>query len=467
MLSLVLAPLVASRVSAESIQANASIAGYVDFSYAGGTTPVKSAPIEYVPESSVWWNDGSWWGILFDPGASLFKIYKLNGATQTWAATSTAVDSRHETNAITEVGTSFDVLWDGTKLYIASKIKRDNPGTVNDPVNYGLLSRYSYSGGSYTIDDGYPVAISQEKTRSLVIDKDSEGRLWAAYVSRVNMPDPTPNQYHTFVTYSDGNDSNWNYTTQRLNLGTMPDAGGEVTVNDVASVVAFGDRVGVMWSNANTGNYYFAWKTAASAPETGWNIQVIDPSDYAPIASHDAHDHIRLAADGAGNVFATVKTRNPSSSDDAFLGVFARDYDSGNFSFHSFNSDFNSQDTRPTLVLDESNNRLFMFVVSNEAGGYICYKTMTIQDPFSSMAFDQVGNCAITGAGAPLIIADETHFRANNPTTSKHSINSDTGLLVLASDDDTGSYYLHNYQAITPPVPPVEKIYIYMPMIYR
>ncbi len=45
------------------------IVGYRDFNFDGGG--VTSQPTEAKPESKLWYNDGSWWGILWDPDPSV------------------------------------------------------------------------------------------------------------------------------------------------------------------------------------------------------------------------------------------------------------------------------------------------------------------------------------------------------------------------------------------------------------
>src|SRR5207237_334552 len=85
--------------------------GHRDFSY-GKTGDAKLTGER--PESKLWWNDGSWWGSLFDPLTLAYHIYRLDAATQTWVDTGTALDSRTWSKA--------DALWDSSagKLYVVS-----------------------------------------------------------------------------------------------------------------------------------------------------------------------------------------------------------------------------------------------------------------------------------------------------------------------------------------------------------
>src|SRR5206468_3971377 len=65
-------------------QASTTDAGFRDFSF--GTTGL-STPSGEKPESKLWWNDGSWWGSLYNNPAQDWHIYRLNLANQTWVDT--------------------------------------------------------------------------------------------------------------------------------------------------------------------------------------------------------------------------------------------------------------------------------------------------------------------------------------------------------------------------------------------
>src|SRR5215211_8988645 len=81
--------------------------GYKDFSYSG-----VSAPTGQRPQSKLWFNDGIWWGSLFNSSTKHFEIYRFNWSADTWATTGVLTDSRNKSSA--------DALWDGAKLYVVS-----------------------------------------------------------------------------------------------------------------------------------------------------------------------------------------------------------------------------------------------------------------------------------------------------------------------------------------------------------
>ncbi len=76
--------LAASGVLPATTAAAPVTAGYRDFSYTGA-----SAPTGEKPQSKLWFNDGIWWGNLFNSASKTYHIYRLDWATQTWSDTGT------------------------------------------------------------------------------------------------------------------------------------------------------------------------------------------------------------------------------------------------------------------------------------------------------------------------------------------------------------------------------------------
>ena len=93
-------------------------------------------------ESILWFNDGVWWANMWDVISNDFHIFKLDPTTRTWKDDRVLADGRADTHA--------DVLWNGTKLFIAShQFPRDTqPAVAGDP---SLLFRYSYDSASQEV----------------------------------------------------------------------------------------------------------------------------------------------------------------------------------------------------------------------------------------------------------------------------------------------------------------------------
>jgi hypothetical protein len=390
----------------------ASDVGYQDFSFSAQGV---ENPTGEKPQSKLWFNDGAWWGSLFDRSSEEYHIYRYDWTAHTWSDTGTLIDERNTSKA--------DTLWDGTHLYVVSA----GSGLKNTSHGARIL-RYSYSSATkkYTLDQGFPVTITKTGLESIVLDKDTTGKLWVTY------REPSDNKIYVNRTLND--DRTW---------GTpfvLPVNGANVSSDDISSVVAFDSQVGVMWSNQIDSAIYFATHKDGD-PDNVWQS-----SRTAIQGPNFADDHISLrslqAADSSGRVFAAVKTslndlRNPNPNA-PLIFLLVRDRD-GNWTNHVFGR-VGDNHTRPILMLDEEHRDLYMFATAPCCtGGAIYYKKTSI----NNVSFPD-------GLGTPFI-QSATDTSINDATSTKQNVSSATGLLVMASSGTvvgtggTGSgYYWHN-----------------------
>ncbi|PYU95571.1 MAG: hypothetical protein DMG25_03875 [Acidobacteria bacterium] len=397
--------LVAASLGAGNLAATQ--VGYRDFNF--GST-VNSTPTGEKPESKLWWNDGLWWGMLWSTSASAYHIYRFNPAAQSWADTGTAVDDR--------AGTKGDVLWDGAaqKLYAVSHIFTTDGQPTSSSSEWGRLYRYTYDPGAqtYSRDTGFPVTVTKGKEETLVLAKDSAGRLWVAYVENSKV----------MVNHSVSSDLVWSTPY------VLPASNQAVSLNsdDISSVIAFGgDRIGVFWTNQVTAKDYFAVHLDADGDKTWHSEEIVLPDSNCSGACAD--DHINLKTDSSGRVYAAVKT-SLTGSDDPLVMLVVRDSNAG-WSSYAFDV-VSDHHTRPIVLLDEEHGRLYLFATHPESGGSIYYKTTDI----NNISFP-------TGVGTAFI-QNSTDTTINNATSTKQNLNSATGLLVVASDQNT-HFYSHNY----------------------
>jgi RTX calcium-binding nonapeptide repeat (4 copies) len=382
----------------------ASDVGSRDFSFSA-TSVV--APTGEKPQSKLWFNDGTWWASMFNRTVGSYRIYRYDRATHTWGDTGTLIDERNNSKA--------DTLWDGSHLYVATA----GVCTTCGPQSARLL-RYSYDAQTkrYSLDPGFPVSgISNGGMEAIVLDKDTTGKLWVTYTQKRNV----------YVNRSLSTDQTW---------GTpfvLPVEGTDVRSDDISAVVAFDSQIGVMWSNQNDSAMYFATHTDGDADD------VWQSSRTAIQGPNFADDHISLRSlqvdDVSGRVFAAVKTSlndlpnpNPNAP---LIFLLARDQN-GNWTNHVFGR-VGDNHTRPIVMIDEEHRDLYMFASAPCCdGGAIYYKKTAL----SNISFPG-------GVGTPFIQnATDTHI--NNATSTKQNVNSDTGMLVLASDD-TSKFYVHNF----------------------
>src|SRR3990170_4198557 len=192
--------------------------GYQDQSWTGFSANVP--PSGSKPESKLWFNDGFWWANMYDTASGDFHIFKLDTATQAWVNTGVLTDDRPNTMS--------DVLWDGTKLYVASHVFQDSASTTGFQSR---LYRYSYTAATdtYTLDAGFGspfVSINNVKMETLVIDKDSTGQLWATWTEG----SPKQTWVNRTVCSPTCNDAVWG-TPFQLSTSSLD-------LDDISSVVA-------------------------------------------------------------------------------------------------------------------------------------------------------------------------------------------------------------------------------------
>jgi hypothetical protein len=98
--------------------------------------------------------------------------------------------------------------------------------------------------------------------------------------------------------------------------------------------------------------------------------------------------------------------------------------------------------TRPVLLLDPEHRKLHVFL-ADEGGGNIYYK----QSSMDVIAFP-------SGKGAAFIQSGAGLTTINDPTSTKQSVNSASGIVILASDNNA-KWYAHNYMDLGGPTPRV------------
>ncbi len=242
-----------------------------------------TGPTAAKTQSKLWFNDGTWWGILFDGSSEEHHIYRYDRAKDTWSDTGTLVDERNTFRA--------DALWDSPHRYVVgagtdASLKKDS----------ARFLRYSYDPSTerYSLDEGFPVTIAEGGSEAVSIAKDTTGKLWATYAQGHEL-------LRVYVTHTmGGDDSKW------VEPFVPPLEGTTVDADDVSAIVAFGSRIGLMWGNqydeSGMAGYHFAIHKDGE-PDDEWR------SDNPVLKSTMSNDHINLKADSEGRIFAVTKTR--------------------------------------------------------------------------------------------------------------------------------------------------------------
>ena len=422
---LVLGLLAGSLVAPTGARSAAVEVGYRDFSYSTSIT----APTGQKPESKLWYADGTWWGALWNNTVRRLEIHRFNQATQAtnaWTATGTIIDTRRNSEA--------DTLWDGSKLYVLTHMK-DTDTTATD---LGLkFQRFGYSTSTkkYTLEASKTVV--NKKAEAAVMDKDSTGKLWVTYTT-----ENTVGGREVRVAHSTTSDTTWTAPY------VLPASGANnLSLDDISTLVAYRDtktgtrRIGVLWSNESAGSangLYFAshvdgsGDTSASWAGTRLCATTLCPDDHLNIKSIDA--------DASGNLYAAVKTsRNDATTPnpaDPLIVVYRLNLD-GTWT-HTTAWTVKDDVTRVIILLDATNHVAHLFGAGPCCSGGTVYRK---QASLGTLAFP-------TGLGTPFIKSSQDP-KINNATSTKQTVNSTTGLLVLAGDDST-RFYVHNFLPISP-----------------
>ena len=380
---------ISSALSAQDV-------GYVGPGLAGcGASTGALTVTESKPQNKVWFADNRWWAGLWNSTALEFRIHKLDPVTHGWFDTGVAIENRKDSH--------FDALAFGTKLYIVSHEYSTGPGSPGDPI---LLLRYTYAGGTYALDAGFPLTIGDSATESAMIERDGTGRLWAVWKQSLRV-------YHT---YTLGSETLW------ATPAPLPGSTTDFDPDDICAIQKFGNRVGVMWNDNVQADFLFQYHNDADAPTTWSPVEVVWDGQ--------SDDHINLAAGTGGRVFATIKNDN----EDVVLavrstaGVWNR--------FPIIDGDIPSERlSRPIVLLNETDQTVQVFA---SFGGAIYKKS----SPMGTISF---------APGLGTLVMRDADGLLNNPTSTRQNITPQTGLVVLAANlSQAGNYWSHQVAGVSP-----------------
>ncbi len=366
--------------------------GYRDFNFG---TAVWRRPTSEKPQSKLWWNDGVWWGCLWDPGVGAYRIHRMDVATQSWQSDGPNADDR--------TGALVDVLWTEPVLYILSH--------VFDAEGPFRIHSYTYDPNSltYATRPGFPVETNVGTAKAVTLAKDTTGKLWIAWEGDGDV----------WVNRSLGDETLWGEPFR------LPVQGND-TSGDISTIASLPGRIGVLWSNQVDLKIYFATHIDG-ASDTTWEPREEALADTSGADVVD--DHINMAVSTDGTVYAVSKTGLPNPTDPRIF-LLRRD-PGGGWTQHVV-ARKEDDHSRPIVVLDDENRQVYVFAKSDaEVSGVV---RMKVSD-MDNIAFG-------TGPGTVFMRSDEDDD-INDPTSTKQPLDGSMDLLVAASDEGT-RYYFHN-----------------------
>jgi hypothetical protein len=364
----------------------------------GSFTIGSSGQTQDKPQSKLWFNDGTWWAIMAD--GSHVSFYKL---TDSLFVKQTFADAIVDTS----IGARADVLWNGTNLFV-----------LMYSGSTGRLSKYSYNASTKTYSrlPGFPVPLSLASgSESAVMEQDSTGKLWIAY---------DPGTQIRVIWSTNAEHTSWNTTGMVL---------ATIDSDDIAAIVAFDNRIGVMWSNQRSDSDNFGFRIHVDgASETTWGpVEIVDQGGQI------ADDHINFAVTPAQDVIAITKSSHGHDE----INLFVRWHDS-----HAWDGPYfvTEHATRPIVVYDRDNQDVYVFYTDwsiSTQEGKISYKKAPLANLIDLTLSSKVEFIVEPGANL------------NDVTSTKQMVDASTGLLVLAKAS-TLAYYklLEILPSGTPPV---------------
>ena len=422
------AALVLASIGSAAIPAAAATpvtAGYRDFSYfiAAGADDATAS----TAQSKLWYQDGYWFGDLFDPSGvqATFRIFRFNWATQDWVNTGVSIDDRNRSHA--------DVLAVGNKLYVASSHR------TGDVRFYSFT--YNATSHTYAKDAGFPKTLANTATGTgyATLARDAGGRLWIVFTQKTATVDQSNVE---FATSSDGG-ATWSTPA------VLPTADSTVHDEDLAVVspvtTSAGPGVGVMWSDQDAGDEAFYFSAHLNANAVGaWQPK---ETAYGGSGTKGADNHISAKTDLAGNFLAAVKTAKGGAADPSI--VVLRRTVAGSWEAHTV-ATHNLDATRPVLVVNPVANRADVFVTSPTLAADGAQSIYRRSAPLTTLDFG-------TPALGTLTISSASDPQVNDATSTKQPIGRGWGELVVA-DDITTLRYLHASIA-APDVDPLRQAY--------
>ena len=352
------------------------------------------------PESKLWYAQGSWWAAMVVPTSGAHDVYRL--VSGSWVDTGVLIDSESTTRE--------DVLWDGTHLYVLSRTPTSSEAN--------RLRRFSFVGGTYQLDAGFPVNVPGGGAEAVTIAEDSTHTLWLTYASSP----PTPK---VMVAHSVGNDQTW---TAAYALPATPASG--LKGDDISAIIAFtdasGPAIGVAWDNENLQSDFFAVHRDG-APDTSWSVET------TLTGTLQADDHMNLKTFG-NSVYIAVKTATTTSTD-PLIKLLVRS-PSGSWSQYPV-APYSDHNTRPIVIIDTSSRDLYIFMSKGDNPAHGIYYKETSLD---SISFPSTATPFIVGPSNQTI---------NNGTSTKQNVDATTGIVVMAADD--ANYWWDSFGAGAPP----------------
>ncbi|MDT0277380.1 hypothetical protein [Blastococcus goldschmidtiae] len=368
------------------------------------TTPTAEAN-----QTKLWFHAGAWWALLLEPTGRTVRVHELM-PDHSWRPTSAIVNA--------DTGAVGDALHDGDLVHVATR-------TADEALRYVRLS-FDPAARDYRV--GVPSLITPRGSlEPASLAEDTTGRLWAAYASYSDV----------LISYSDDGGLTWAPLESIAATGTGQDS-------EMAALVSYDDRVGLMWSDQRTGTFEFASHQDGDAP-TAWVRETVPPG---PAGANDHISLTRIPGEPSDSLVAAVMTsaQETGESIDAPLTEVLVRRPGGQWSRTTVSTVADDL-YNPVVAVEESTRTLHVFM---SLYGSIVAKRASWED----VRFPS-GQGQLVVNGADTDVADGPEAGLVDPTVGQEPVNAGSGLVVLASDRRDKDYR-HAEVPIGSGIPPAD-----------
>jgi hypothetical protein len=328
---------------------------------------------------------GTWWTTARKSSDGAWYLWKLSGST--WSA---------QVNLSTKSSDRPDCYVDSpaNKLYILMASSSSAGSKV---------FRLSYSGGAWSLNSGFPVALSGftfSGESGAVFAKAKNGDLWVL-------------RYYSGKL--EGKRSSNDGQTWSSTFAIKSSLGGSGLLDAVVFTSGGENYVGVGYgeNTSSSGEFGFL-RHKDGDPDGSWT----DETGAIPQLNNAySDDHIAMAVSQNNEIYLICKT-HPNSGSAAGIGLFKRST-SGNW--QNFTVQEGGGWTRPAVVVDETNNELYVFGTEESSPDHGQYKKCAL------------GNESSLQNAAAVEIFDGGAF--SNISVPAHRVTGATDLLVCAENE--------------------------------
>ena len=366
-----------------SAAAQAPAKTYDDAAY---TPDYPLPPTRAESQHKLWFHADSWWALLLEPTGRTARVFQLM-PDHTWRPTSAVVNS--------DTGGVGDAVQDGETVHVVTRAS-------SGPLYYVNLT-FDATAGEYRAGPSRLIT-NRSAVAPAMIAKDTAGVLWVAYATTTNV----------VVTHSFDGGQTWG---RMLVLATT----GTGDTQEAAALVAYDDRVGILWSDQGASAFYFASHRAGDDP-------LLWSREQALAGSAVADNHIsltRVPGEPSDTLVAAVKTSfgdQGEASTSPLIQVLVRGPD-GRWSAAPAGRVADGLDD-PVLQVDQATRTVHLFASRN---GAIVSKDASWDDIRFAPG---TGSVFMNGVGGTLV----------DPAVTADPVDARSGLVVLASDSRTKSY---------------------------